>query len=162
MTGAQPSPRDPRRAIRRLNIAGFTALAILVGGAGGWAATTQISGAVIAGGSIVVESNVKKVQHDAGGIVGEILVREGDSVELDQVLLRLDDTMPRSTLGIVQSQLDAFMAREARLAAERDDASTIAFPATLLARREDSVVASAMQGEIKLFDSRRHGRLGHR
>ncbi len=80
----------------------------------------RIAGAVIANGIVVVESNVKKVQHPNGGIVGEILVNEGSEVEAGQVLMRLDDTLTRATLGVVQSQLDLYVARQARLMAERD------------------------------------------
>src|SRR5215472_9311144 len=123
--------QDPRRAIRRLNLVGFAIVVLLLGGVGGWATTTQLAGAVIAPGTIVVESNVKKVQHPTGGVVGEILVKEGDAVDEGQLVLRLDDTVTRSTLGAVRSQLDELMAREARLLAERDDADGIAFPAQL-------------------------------
>src|SRR5690348_6585635 len=118
---------SPKAGIRKLNLLGCTALVVALGGVGGWASTTQIAGAVIATGSVVVESNVKKVQHLNGGIVGEILVREGSEVEADQVLLRLDDTLTRATLGVVQSQLDLYVAREARLLAERDGLASIAW-----------------------------------
>ncbi len=77
---------DPRQVIRRLNLVGFAAMAVLIGGVGGWAATSQLAGAVIAPGTIVVESNVKKVQHPTGGIVGEILVKEGDTVQEGQIV----------------------------------------------------------------------------
>ena len=126
---------DPRYAIRKLNLIGFAIVALLLGGFGGWAATSQLSGAVIAPGTIVVESNIKKVQHPTGGIVGEILVREGDSVEAGQVVMRLDDTVTRSTLGVVQSQLDEFTAREARLLAERDGVDAIEFSNYLTDRK---------------------------
>lgn len=159
MTDAE---RDPRRAIRRLNIAGFTAVAVAVGGAGGWAATTHIAGAVVAGGNLVVESNTKKVQHNTGGIVAQIFVREGDPVEAGQVVVRLDDILTRATLGIVQSQLEVFQAREARLIAERDGAPTITFPEFLLARRAEPNVGSAILGEETLFESRRKSREGQR
>jgi HlyD family secretion protein len=154
------SPNDPRAAIRRLNIMGFTALALLVGGVGGWAATAQLSGAVIAPGTLVVESNVKKVQHSTGGIVGQIFVREGSVVEQDQLLIRLDETLTRATLGIVRSQLDELTAREARLLAEREGENKIVFPAPLLARRGDASVGAAVGGEEKLFESRRNSRTG--
>ena len=97
---------DPRRTIRKLNLVGLAITVLLVGGFGGWAATTQLAGAVIAPGTIVVESNVKKVQHPTGGVVGEILVKEGDEVEAGQIVLRLDDTVTKATLGVVRSQLD--------------------------------------------------------
>ena len=94
-------PRSPRYAIRKLNLAGCTAVVLALGGVGGWAATTHIAGAVIANGTVVVETSVKKVQHLNGGIVGEILVKEGSEVETGQVLMRLDDTLTRATLGVV-------------------------------------------------------------
>jgi len=151
---------DPRLAIRKLNIIGLAIVVLLVGGFGGWAATSQLSGAVIAPGSVVVESNVKKVQHPTGGVVGEILVHEGSAVEAGQVVMRLDDTVTRSTLGVVQSQLDELTAREARLLAERDGANAIVFPDSLMARIDEKSVAAAIAGEGKLFDARKNGRLG--
>src|SRR5262245_21875416 len=170
--GAQADPRpdpsvtaadrDPRRAIHRLNMIGLAVVVVLVGGVGGWATTAQLSGAVIAPGTVVVESNVKKVQHPSGGVVGEIFVKEGSPVEAGQVVLRLDDTVTRATLGVVRSQLDEFTAREARLLAERDDADRVVFPAPLQARRSDPSVATALAGEETLFASRRSARTGQR
>jgi HlyD family secretion protein len=156
------SEQDPRRAIRKLNVIGFAGLVLLFGGIGGWAATSRLAGAVIAPGTIVVESNVKKVQHPSGGIVGEILVREGSSVEQGQVLIRLDETLTKATLGIVRSQLDELTAREARLLAEREGAETINFPASLTARRNEPTIATAVTGEERLFESRRNARTGQR
>lgn len=153
---------DPRLAIRKLNLIGLAIVALLIGGFGGWAATSQLSGAVIAPGTIVVESNVKKVQHPTGGVVGEILVHDGSLVEAGQVVMRLDDTVTRSTLGVVQSQLDEFAAREARLLAERDGADTIEFPDYLTARKQEKSVATAISGEEKLFDARKNARVGQR
>ena len=152
---------DPRRMIRKLNFIGIGIVVFLIGGVGTWAATTQLAGAVIAPGTIVVESSVKKVQHPTGGVVGEILVKEGDEVEAGQVVLRLDDTVTKSTLGVVRSQLDELMARQARLLAERDDADAIVFPAELTSGRDDTA-ATAVAGEQKLFESRRSARTGQR
>lgn len=151
---------DPRRAIRRLNLVGATAIAIGIGGAGGWAATTHIAGAVIASGNLVVESNVKKVQHNSGGIVGDIAVKDGDAVEAGQIVMRLDDTLTRANLGVVQSQLDVFMARQARLTAERDQEPALTFPEALVSRLKALTVAMATLGEAKLFEARRKGREG--
>ncbi len=156
------SERDPKRAIRRLNIAGLAAVAVAIGGVGGWAASTQLAGAVIAGGTVVVESNVKRVQHASGGIVGEIYVKDGDDVSAGQLLLRLDDTLTRATLGIVQAQLDQFVARRARLTAERDGAEAIQFPSELLRRHRDETVASAVAGERRLFEARKNALTGQR
>lgn len=158
----KPDPGTPQQQIRQLMLAGIAITILLVGGFGGWAATSQLAGAVIAPGTIVVESNVKKVQHPTGGIVGEILVKEGGVVEAGQVVMRLDDTMTRSTLGIVRSQLDEATAREARLLAERDGAERIEFPASVTARREEKTVAAGIAGEERLFESRKRAREGQR
>lgn len=153
---------DPRRVIRKLNLIGFGTLIVLFGGVGGWAATTELAGAVIAPGTVVVESNVKKVQHPTGGIVGEILVKEGSWVEAGHVVIRLDATMTRATLGIVQSQLDELMAKHARLLVERDGADAITFPDDLTRRRGILAVDAAIAGEQKLFESRRDARIGQK
>src|SRR4029077_13169743 len=94
-------------------------------GVGGWASTTQLSGALIASGSIVVDSNVKKVQHPTGGVVGELRVRDGDRVRVGDIVARLDQTVTRANLAIVTKGLDELFARKARLTAERDGRSTI-------------------------------------
>jgi HlyD family secretion protein len=154
--------QDPRRAIRKLSLMGFAIAALLLCGVGGWAATSQLAGAVIAPGTIVVESNIKKVQHPTGGVVGEIFVKEGGAVEEGQVVLRLDDTVTRATLGVVRSQLDDLMAREARLLAERDESELIAFPTPLTNRRDETSVTMALAGEEKLFESRKSARTGQR
>ncbi len=147
---------DPRRSIRRLNIAGVAVIALLVGGLAAWAATSDLAGAVIAPGQIVVESSVKRVQHPTGGVVGAILVKEGDAVEAGAIVMRLDDTMARSSLGVLQSALDELSIRRARLIAERDDAG-VNCNSGRHARRgvTTASVAAAMAGEAKLFASRR-------
>jgi HlyD family secretion protein len=153
---------NPHRAIRKLNVIGFGLVVLFVFGLGGWASTSQLAGAVIAPGSIVVESNIKKVQHPTGGIVSEIMVREGGQVEEGQIVIRLDETVTRATLGAQQTQLDELTAREARLLAERDGSRDIAFPASLTTRRHEPSVATALTGEGKLFESRSAARVGQR
>jgi HlyD family secretion protein len=153
--------RNLHRRIRRLNLIGLAAVAVLVLVIGGWAAVAQLSGAVIASGFVVVESNVKKVQHPNGGIVGQIFVTEGSVVEEGQILVRLDDVVPRANLGILRSQVDELVARQSRLTAERDNVDAVAFPAELVARAEPQVT-TAITGEQKLFESRRQSRVGQR
>src|SRR5262245_33640805 len=120
---------------------GFAVVLALVGGIGAWAMTTEISGAVIAAGRLVVESSVKKVQHPTGGVVGELLVRDGDHVKAGQILLRLDATQPQANLGIILKSIDELTARGARLEAEKTGADTIVFAEELLARKSDPIVA---------------------
>lgn len=156
------SERDPKRVIRRLDLIGYGFAFFLVVVVGGWVTLSELSGAVIAPGLIVVESNVKKVQHPTGGVVAQISVKDGTHVEAGQLLLRLDDTLPRAQLGVVQSQLDAFLARQARLLAERDDAERLRFADELVDRAGDDAVTAAMSGEVRLFESRRTGRASQR
>ena len=68
-----------QKSIRRHEIAGLVLVIVMAIGVGGWAGTVELSGAIIAHGSIVVDSNIKKVQHPTGGVVGELLVRPVES-----------------------------------------------------------------------------------
>lgn len=156
------APADPKSAIRRLNIIGFATVAVLVGGIGGWATTSELSGAVIANGTLVVESSVKKVQHPTGGSVGALLVEEGSAVTAGDVLVRLDDTLPRTTLGSVRSALAAQLLREARLRAERDGAEEVTLPDSLIPRAAEPNIAVALSGEMRLFQARRNTLTGQR
>ncbi|MCX8999711.1 HlyD family type I secretion periplasmic adaptor subunit [Rhizobiaceae bacterium BDR2-2] len=151
---------DVSRSIRRHLMAGLLASVVLVGGVGTWAAATNLAGAVVASGHFVVDSYVKKVQHPTGGVVGEILVREGDKVRAGDVVMRLDATQTRANLAIVTKRLDELGARLARLEAERDDLDAIELPDWLLARRDDPDVASAIHSETRLFDFRKESREG--
>ena len=139
---------------------GLLVVAVLVGGLGAWSITSRLDGAVIANGKVAVQSSHKTVQHLEGGIVGEILVGEGDLVERGGLLLRLDDTLDRANHGIVTSQLDELRARAARLQAEQLDASRIVFPETLLTRAQDPEVRTSMRGEQALFEARLATRRG--
>lgn len=143
-------------------IAGTAAVVLLVAGMGGWAYTTEISGAVIAPGVLVVDSNVKKVQHPTGGVVRELLVDNGDHVIAGQVLVRLDETQAQASLAILTKRLDELMARQAREEAERDGANEIAFPAEMINRRSEPDVAKLIAGQERLFEIRRHAREGQR
>src|SRR5882672_2983643 len=106
---------DDQRVIRhslRLHVlVGVAAILMLVFGVGGWAATTELSGAVIAPGNVIVEGNVKQIQHPTGGVVAELLVREGQIVEAGDVLVRLDATTTRANLAIVTKNLNELFAR---------------------------------------------------
>jgi membrane fusion protein, type I secretion system len=157
-----PPISPSRRSIRRHALAGLVIVAILVGGVGGWAGTMKLSGALIAPGSVVVDSNVKKVQHPTGGIVGELRVRDGDRVKVGDVVVRLDDTVTRANLAIVTKGLNELTARKARLESERDGANDVLFPADLLARANDPEVAAVVDSERKLFELRRSARVGQK
>jgi HlyD family secretion protein len=151
-----------RSSIRLHLIVGLTVVVLLAGGLGGWAATAEISGALIAPGSIVVESSVKKVQHPTGGVIGELRAHDGDLVKAGDVVVRLDDTVTKANLAIVTKNLDALWARAARLEAEQRGADKIVFPAMLLDRANDPDVKNLMASETKLFEVRTTGRTGQK
>ena len=151
-----------RRSMRRHLVAAIVVVSVLVVGVGGWAATAVISGAVVASGSVVVDSNVKKVQHPTGGIVGELRVRDGDRVHAGDVVVRLDETVTRANLAIVTKGLGEMMARKARLESERDGLDAITFPAQLLAEADDPDRAAAIDSERKLFNLRKTARSGQK
>ena len=139
---------------------GVLLMACLLGGIGGWAATASISGAIIAQGAVTVDTNSKSVQHPEGGVVGAILVRDGDSVKAGDVLLRLDDTVLRAGLMGVDHQLVAQQARRARLDAEQAGLSDVASPPAFAGREAEPQVAAALAGERSLLAARRRGRDG--
>ncbi len=149
-------------SIRRHLLVGSAAALVLLGGVGGWATTTELSGAVIAPGQLVVDSNVKKVQHPAGGVVGELRVKDGDRVKAGEVVVRLDETQARANWAIVTKAIDKLEARQARGEAERDGADRISFPADLLARKDDPDVQRVTAGEQRLFEIRRGAREGQK
>ena len=155
-------PANPRRSIRRHQMAGLLVAGLVVGGVASWAAATDISGAVIAPGVLMVDSYVKKVQHPVGGIVGEILARNGDRVKAGDVVLRLDATITRANLAIVSKGLTELLARKARLEAERDGAEAVTVPPELASTSSDPDVTHAITGERRLFDVRRTSRVGQK
>lgn len=152
--GDGPKP-NPRREIRRATLFGVAVIGVLFGTVGLWAATAPLSGAVIASGKVVVESNVRRVQHPSGGVVAEIRVKDGDRVKAGDVLVRLDETNAKAGLALIEIELLRFQARKARLEAERDGLSELTLPRELHDRANDPIVTRAVAGELRLFRTRR-------
>lgn len=141
--------------IRGLILGGMVALAVLVGGIGQWAATAEISGAVIASGSIKVEQNRQVVQHPDGGVVDEILVTEGQLVEEGTLLLRLEPSVLQAERQIVEGQLAETLARRSRYGAERDDAAEVTFADLLFELKGSHVQTEELiSGQQRLFEAR--------
>ncbi len=127
--------KDSSRLSIRLHLLfGAIIAAFLVGGLARWAWTTELAGAVVANGTVVVDSNVKQIQHPTGGVVGAINVRDDDYVKAGDVLIHLDDTQTKANAGVFSRSLDELTARQARLEAEKDAADAIDFPEDLIAR----------------------------
>jgi HlyD family secretion protein len=158
-----PSLGASQRSIRRHLLAGTVVAVTLLAVIGAWARTTELGGAVIATGVVVVESDVKKVQHVAGGTVAQLNVHDGDQVKAGDVLLRLDDTQTKANLAIITRSLDELGARQARLEAEKEGANSMRFAADLEAREAtDPMVAHLLAGERKLFSLRLATRTGQK
>jgi len=149
-----------RRSLGR-HMTAVTLLAVaLVGGIGGWAATTELSSAIVASGTVIVDSNVKKIQHLTGGIVGAVAVKEGDRVEAGQILIKLDATTVQANLSIVQNTLAQLYARRARLLAEQIAADTFSIPEKLTELTTGASAETLEASERKLFISRRNALSG--
>jgi HlyD family secretion protein len=158
----QPAIDRKLISVRRYVWLGFLTVLALFGGIGGWAATTDLAGAVIASGSVVVAGNIKKVQHPTGGVISQILVKNGDTVKAGDIVVRLDETVTRASLQLVTKQIDELSGRIARLKAERDDAPSVTFPTELVSRITEPDIAQILGGEQNLFESRISTRMNQR
>ena len=161
MAEATKRPDGLTAAIRRPALYGLAVGAVFVGGFGGWAALAPLDGAALAPGVVSVESSRKTVQHLEGGIVGAVLVRDGDLVEAGQPVIRLDETRPRALLQMLKLQRAAATALSARLIAERDGAESVRFPDWLAdgpeAQAEANVFAArrqALEGQTAILIQR--------
>jgi HlyD family type I secretion membrane fusion protein len=144
-------PNQPRSTI----VFGLIIVLASLGGFLAWAVMAPLAEAVVASGTIKVDSSRKQIQHLEGGIVKEILVRDGDRVREGEILVRLDETRAAASLAILRDGYDAAIAQEARLIAERDGLETIAFPESLVARQQDPKVAEILKSQRALLDARR-------
>lgn len=143
---------------RRSRFIGFLIVFVTFGIFGTWATFAPLESAALAPGVVTVQSYRKTVQHLEGGIVKELLARDGDMVANGDPLIILDDTQLRAEYGMTRSQLVAAQAMEARLAAERDGLETIDFSRMLEAASERA--REAQQSETQIFNARRGSRLG--
>lgn len=154
---ATPRPSVDYGAVMRW---GYGLILLTFLGLGGWAALARIDSAVVAPGVVAVETRRQVVQHLEGGIVSEIHVKEGDEVRKGQVLFRLNAIQPEASDAAARAQLNAALALEARLVAERDDKSGVTFPAELREQADLPAVHEAMADQLAQFDERRSAYLG--
>ena len=146
---------------RGLVMAGCLVIAVSFGSLVSWSNSAHLSTAAIASGTLAVDSHRKSVQHLQGGIIREILVRDGQRVAVGDVLLRLDSTQTQSLVDMLRGQVDLGLAEEARMIAERTGARSVEFPPQLLERaRTEPGPASILSGQRGLFESRRQAQDG--
>jgi HlyD family secretion protein len=142
------------RAFERELKRGLRVLIFGVGIVGAWATLMPLSGAVVVPGTLVVESDVKKIQHPAGGVVANIPVRDGMQVRAGDLLLHLDETQLRANAQVLSQQLDQIRVRVARLITERDGLDQPQMPHEMANRSGDGDVSRLWASEISLFNSR--------
>lgn len=147
LPAAAPGVDDFRKFARF----GYAAIVTVFGGFGVWAAFAPLDSAAIAPGRVAVESDRKAIQHLEGGIIQEILVKEAQRVNEGDILFRLAPLQAQASSDTVRKQLDAAMAIETRLLAERDGATKLVFPDALLARRKILETATAMADQQSQF-----------
>lgn len=136
---------------RRLVLWSGALLAVLFGGVGLWAVLAQLHGAVVAPGVMKVEANAKLVQHAEGGIVRKIFVKEGENVNAGDPIVELENVDAGASMTALRDQLDAELAKQARLTAEMRNARAIEFPQELTARKGETGVATLLRNESELF-----------
>ena len=154
-----------KSSIMKYMLVSFLTIFILLGGMVVWAVKTDISGAVIASGTIVVEGNSKQVQHQEGGIVKRILVKDGDMVKAGDLLIQLDDTTTKAGLANITEQLDSLYAQDARLIAEQNGAKELSFADDNRSPRVGSskhALEKINTNQINLFNARRNSILGQK
>ena len=149
-------------SIRRHIRLGLAVVFLLLGGMGSWAVVTKLAGAVIAPGTLVVESSAKKVQHPTGGVVKELHVKDGDEVAAGDLVILLDGTQARASLDIILGGIDELAARKARLEAESGETTDVTFPAELTARADEPELKKILSGEQSLFALRKSERSGQK
>jgi HlyD family secretion protein len=151
----------PEPSLHRIVLAAALTIAIGFGGFATWAVLAPLDSGIPAMGQIVVASKRKTVSLLDPGILGELLVQEGDRVEAGQPLLRLDDTQARAALAQALAQRSAAQSKLARLSAEQQGNDTITFPPELTAAAaQDATLAELLKNEQRLFDSRRQSLKG--
>lgn len=148
---APNAPSDEKPVLR----VGLLMLALGFGGFVLWATFAPLDEGVPAPATVAVDTQRKPVQHQAGGIVGEVLVREAQSVKVGEVLIKLDDAYSRASFEALRKQYLALRSQESRLIAEQQNAAEIEFHSDLLKNRSDPVVESFIAIESKLFVTRR-------
>jgi HlyD family secretion protein len=137
---------------------GLRVLVLGVGIVGGWAVVVPLSAAVTVAGTLVVESDVKKVQHPTGGVIAQILVHDGMHVKEGELVARLNEVQVGANLQVIMKQLDEARMRIARLIAERDGMDEPKIPRELATRTEDKDIEQLIMSENSLFKARARAR----
>lgn len=140
----------------RISAFGYACVLLLAGSLGYWASTAQLSGAVVAPGTVAAAGRNILMQHPEGGVVREILVVEGDTVDGGQPLILLDTTAPLTQLNRLRNQQASLRMSMLRLEAERDGLAAMAMPPELWREAaDDPSLVVFFEEQRKEFDARR-------
>ena len=145
---------------RRWSRIGYAILAGTFGLSIVWSSLAPLSSAVVAQGSVKVDSSRKKIQHPEGGVVKAILVKDGSTVKAGDVLVQLDETKAGAAYGVVKGGREVALAAQARLEAERDERSSIVFPKALTSQANEPQIAEILRSQESVFNARRGSRIG--
>ena len=154
---ALPNQNTDLASFRRHGFVGLFAVVVLFGGFAYWAATTELSGAVAAPGTVVVDGFAKRIQHQEGGIVKDFYVRDGDVVEAGQLLATLDSTAIAANLAVLETQVREASLREARMVAEINFVDAIEIPDEIQSLLDDPEVAKLLATEQQVLHARHAG-----
>ena len=146
--------------LRRWTRIGILILLLTFGLTVAWSCLAPLASAVVAPAIVKVDSNRKKIQHQEGGVIKEVLVRDGDRVQAGDVLVRLDETRAGASAGVLQAQYDSALALRVRLEAERDKAGAIQWPEEWAAREDDANLAELKSTQQTQFSARRASIVG--
>lgn len=145
---------------RRWSRIGYAILAGTFGLSIVWSSLAPLSSAVVAQGSVKVDSSRKKIQHPEGGVVKAILVKDGSTVKAGDVLVQLDETKAGAAYGVVKGGREVALAAQARLEAERDERASIVFPKALTSQANEPQIAEILRSQESVFNARRASRIG--
>ena len=169
-TGTALAPLRARRPTKWQHhaVAGYALIFFTFGVMGAWAAVARLDRAVVSPGTITIENSRKLVQHFEGGMIREVMVKEGQSVREGETVLRLDPVQSRASVDLFRGQLDSGLVQESRLMAERDGAPALELPTEIKERATEPMIArqikdqtnqfrerqATIQGQVEILDSR--------
>jgi HlyD family type I secretion membrane fusion protein len=155
-----PAEFDDMDGMGRKMLAGLVVIVAVFGGLGIWSATASLEGAIVAPGNVQVESSRKAVQHLEGGIVKDIMVRDGDKVKEGDLLIRLADKTTGANLRLVQGQVAELAIRRARLIAERENKDDLQIPGNVRLGKDDTALSQIVEGQRALLNAKRESKRG--
>src|SRR6185312_7251028 len=154
--GDQPWHADLPRSTRGATVAGIVIIAMTVMGFGVWGNTAPIAGAVVASGVFVATGQNKIIQHLEGGVIRDIMVREGDTVEPGQILVELDQTTSKAEMQRLFLRNARLTAVDSRLQAQVREEDAIHFPPELTTDSRDPEIRNIVNAQLLAFTAQRN------